>query len=287
MARNTVRKKAKSRSFSFVAGNSGKNRDMSKFSKILQYWPLIPFLAVIVICVIWRQSNAYTDQYKLRAIEVVGLQMLTGEEILEITGLSLGDNLIEIEMSLVAQRLENYPWIKHAVVRRKPPDLLIVEIVERRRIAWIKVGKTFGLDSDGVLLPEKILPREANTIGQLPLIRLGESFVDSLVVGSNMATYDDRIPKILDWWIQAKDFDSEFCIGIKEVGLLDDGSIVFWMAGDGLEIRLPYDRPHQRLIDLKSMMPKIYLENSDPHYIDLRYAGQVVVGGSEGIGRDE
>jgi cell division septal protein FtsQ len=55
------------------------------------------------------------------------------------------------------------------------------------------------------------------------------------------------------------------------------------MAGDGLEIRLPHDRPRQRLKDLKLMMPKIYLENTDPRYVDLRYDGQIVVGGKEGV----
>ncbi len=283
MSRRTTGKKARSRHFSFVAGNSIKKVDLSIWRKFFRLWPLIPVFALVVICVLWRQSDAYMDQYTLKAIEVVGLQMLTGKKILETSGLVLGDNLVNVDMALVAQRLQDHPWVKQAIIRRKPPDRLIVEIVERRRLAWIKVGKTFGIDFDGVLLPEAILPREAISIGQLPYIRLGELYADSLDVGSNLAKHDDRLRKILNWWTEAKNTDPEFCAGINEVGILDDGAVVFWMAGDGLEIRLPHNRPRQRLKDLKLMMPKIYLENTDPRYVDLRYDGQVVVGGKEEV----
>ncbi|MEE3232663.1 MAG: FtsQ-type POTRA domain-containing protein [Candidatus Latescibacterota bacterium] len=283
MVRRTIGKNVRSRRFSFVEGKSRENIDLFSWRGLLRCWPVIPMFSLIVICVLWRQSDAYVDQYTLKAIEVVGLQMLTGRGILEITDLVVGDNLVDIDMTLVAQQLEDHPWIKHAVIRRKPPDRLIVEIVERRRLAWIKIGKTFGIDFDGVLLPESILPREAVSIGHLPLIRLDKLVPDSLDVGSNLGKQDDRVRKILDWWTKAKNADPEFCAGVIEVGLLEDGAVVFWLAGDRLEVRLPHDGPSQRLMNLKLMMPKIYLENPDPRYVDLRYDGQVVVGGKEGL----
>jgi cell division septal protein FtsQ len=283
MLKRKTRKNSRSRRFSFVQGASKKKVAPSTWRKILRLWPSIPIVAVIVLCVFWRQSNAYRDQYVLKAIEVVGLQMLTGEQVLKKTGLVIGDNIVEINMTLVAQRLQDHPWIKQAIIRRKPPDRLIVEIIERKRLAWIKSEETFGIDFDGVLLPEAILPMESVSIGELPLIKLNELVPDSLYVGKNLAKYDNRAHRILNWWIEAKIADSEFCNGIVEIGLLEDGAVVFWLAGDGLEVRLPHDSPRKRLLDLKSMMPKIYLENIDPSYVDLRYDGQVVVGGKEGL----
>ena len=283
MLRRKKGKKNRSRRFSFVQGASKKNVDPSIWRKILRLWPSIPIVAVIVLCVFWRQSNAYRDQYVLKAIEVVGLQMLTGEKVLEKTGLVIGDNIVEIDLTLVAQRLQDHPWIKQAIIHRKPPDRLIVEIIERKRLAWIKSGETFGIDFDGVLLPKTILPREAVSIGELPFIKSDKLVSDSLYVGKNVAKYDNQIRRILDWWIEAKNADAAFCTGITKIGLLEDGAIVFWLVGDGLEVRLPNDGPGQRLLDLKLMMPKIYLENPDPNYVDLRYDGQVVVGGKEGL----
>ena len=283
MLKRKTRKKARSRRFSFVQGASKKKVAPSIWRKILRLWPSIPMVAVIVLCVFWRQSNAYRDQYVLKAIEVVGLQMLTGEQVLKKTGLVIGDNIVEIDMTLVAQRLQDHPWIKQAIIRRKPPDRLIVEIIERKRLAWIENGETFGIDFDGVLLPKTILLGEAVSIGELPFIKLDDLVSDSLYVGKNIAKHDNRVHRILDWWIEARNADAEFCTGISKIGLLEDGAVVFWLAGDGLEVRIPHDGPGQRLLDLKSMMPKIYLENPDPNYVDLRYDGQVVVGGKEGL----
>ena len=75
--------------------------------------------------------------------------------------------------------------------------------------------------------------------------------------------------------------DPEFCMGISQLEALSDEGIGLRLAGDGLEVRLPFDRVEERLRELKRMMPRIYREYPNPAYIDLRYSGQLVVGGKE------
>jgi cell division septal protein FtsQ len=48
-----------------------------------------------------------------------------------------------------------------------------------------------------------------------------------------------------------------------------------------LEVRLPLNQVETRLRDLKRMMPRVYREYPNPAYIDLRYAGQLIVGSKE------
>ena len=185
-------------------------------------------------------------------------------------------------MREVAQRLEEVPWVKRAVVMRKPPDRLVVELVERQRLAWVALEQTYGIDAEGVLLPAQRLANESLGDVDLPVISGIATDVDSLYPGLALADTAHALRAVLDWWQRASHVDPEFCMGISEIAALSDEGIGLRLAGDGLEVRLPFDRVDERLRHLKRMMPRVYREYPNPTYIDLRYAGQLVVGGKEG-----
>lgn len=229
----------------------------------------------------WRHSDAFARQFELTALEVNGLRLLSGEDVLQASGLAMGDNVLDVDLRAVARRLEEVPWIKRAVVVRKPPDRLVVELVERQRMAWVALGQTYGIDAEGVLLPAQRLASESLGDVDLPVISGIATGVDSLYPGMALADTSRSLRAVLDWWQRASAVDPEFCMGISEMAALSDEGIGLRLAGDGLEVRLPFDRVDERLRHLKRMMPRIYREYPNPTYIDLRYAGQLVVGGKE------
>lgn len=229
----------------------------------------------------WRQSSAYAEQFELVAIEVNGLRLLDGEDVLASSGLKIGDNVLEVDLRAVANRLEAVPWVKRAVVMRKPPDRLIVDLVERQRFAWVELGETYGVDEEGVLLPGRRLSNETLTEVDLPVISGVNPAADSLYEGMALVDTTGALSNVLSWWKRATDADPEFCMGISQLEALSDEGIGLRLAGDGLEVRLPFDRVEERLRELKRMMPRIYREYPNPAYIDLRYSGQLVVGGKE------
>ena len=188
----------------------------------------------------------------------------------------MGDSIFEIDLALVGDRLADMPWVKEALVVRKPPDRLVVSIVERRRLAWIDVGEVYAVDREAVLLPARRRATESYRDLDLPIVKGVAVSRDSLRVGE--AVHDSVLVELLGWWQQANAWDAEFCMNVSEVRPLEDGGVCLYLVGDGLEVRLPVDRVGERLTVLKQLMGRVYRECPEPSYVDLRFARQAVVG---------
>lgn len=226
---------------------------------------------------------AKSPGFTLTTLEVKGLRRLSGCDIRAASGLKVGHSIFEVDLRQVEDRIESLPWVKEAFVVRKPPDRLLVSIVERRRLAWIELGEIYGIDAEGVLLPAAGKSAESFKDLDLPVISGLSVSPDSLRIGSVVA--DSALVPILNWWRQASAYDAELCMNISEIQpfkmLPNSRNIRLLLVGDGLEVRLPADRVQERLGVLKNLMKRVYRECPEPAYIDLRYAGQVVVGSKE------
>ena len=216
--------------------------------------------------------------FALNALEVEGLQILDGDDVLAASGLAVGTNIFTVDLQEVEQRLEEVCWIERVLVVRKPPDRLGVEIVERRRAAWVELGAIYGISRDGVLLPQDRAAGEPEQVLNLPVISGLETEGDSLWLG--MEVQDPALTALLRWWEEATVADAEFCHSVVGIEPLKGDGAKLQMA-DGLEVRLPLDGVGHRLQTLRRLLPRVYREYPEPAYIDLRFAGQAVVGSKE------
>ena len=265
-------------------------------------------IAAVCACVQISRSFAASTSFALTAVEVRGLRLLSGEQILKAGGIREGDNVFQVDLRAIREQVESLPWVKRALVMRKPPNRVVISVVERRRLAWIDLGGLsergylgmFGVDEEGWLLPS---PEngESHQDLDLPVIRGIQTAADSLTVGAFVE--DEDLFQLVSWWREAKVADPEFCLNVSEIELIGrppgDSSpegttqtqvwsgrdIRLRLVGDGLEVRLPADRVSQRLIELKAVLGRIYLEYTEPAYVDLRFAGQAVIGTRETVGR--
>ena len=130
--------------------------------------------------------------FGLKAIEVDGLRRLDGADVYAASGLAAGTNIFAINLDEVAQRLEAMYWIKQALVVRKPPDRIAVDIVEHRQVAWVDLNQTYGVAPDGVLLPAGPTARNLPVISGLSVG--GDSLRPGVVVP------DSALLAILRWW---------------------------------------------------------------------------------------
>jgi len=237
---------------------------------------------------VWSHLHTYLrgcDRFRLAAIEVQGRRLLDSADVLEASGLKLGESIYAVDMDLVAARLDSMVWIRRSHVVRKPPDRLVVSVVERQRLAWIELGEeVLGIDADGTLLPGDPHPQEERADLDLPVIRgvmrsldmpEGDT-VHQLQPGD--AVPDSAVGEILRWWQGARASQPEICSSISEGEPLEGGGLRLFLVGDGLEIRLPIADRDRRLTVLGRLLERIYRECPDPAYVDLRYDGQAVVG---------
>ena len=272
------RKKAKSSKQPLTVVPGG-----AETKRVLVHWPMI----VALVLAMGSALAAYQvvnflgqgDLFGLRALEVGGLRLLDGDDVLAASGLEVGTNIFAVDLEEVEQRLENVCWIERAMVMRKPPDRLAVEIVERQRLAWVELGATYGIARDGVLLPKDQAPGESFADLNLPVISGLAAVSDTLQFGATVS--DSTLVGLLGWWDEATAADAEFCLNVSRLEPLPGACVRLQMVGDGLEIRLPLDSVERNMRTLRRLMPRVYRDYPDPAYIDLRYTGQVVVGRKE------
>jgi cell division septal protein FtsQ len=222
---------------------------------------------------------ASSAHFRLADLDVTGLRLLRGQDVLVASGLGLGDNLFAIDLESVAARLSQVPWIRQVYVERRPPARLSVAIVERRRLAWIALDAIYGIDADGVLLPGEKHPEEQRQDLDLPVITgLGVKPGEGAGFRPGMRLTDAGALRALRWWEAARQCAPAFCQNVSEIRPLADGGVRLLMIADGLEVRLPADRVPEQLGVLAALMPRLYRERPEPAYVDLRFDGQVVAG---------
>ena len=245
-------------------------------------WALVAVLVLATVSVLAAYHVVdylgRASPFGLKALEVEGLRILDGDDVLTASGLAVGANIFTIDLKEVEQRLEQVCWVERALVVRRPPDRLGIQIDERRRAAWVELGAIYGISRDGVLLPKDRAAGEPEQVLNLPVISGIDSSGDSLWLGMDMR--DRVLTDLLRWWEEAAVADMEFCLNVVGIVPLKGHGAKLQMA-DGLEVRLPLDRVERRLQTLRRLLPHVYREYPAPAYIDLRFAGQAVVGSKE------
>ncbi|MFO7975262.1 MAG: FtsQ-type POTRA domain-containing protein [Candidatus Hydrogenedentota bacterium] len=121
-----------------------------------------PVVRFLVICaLLWGGGYAFSrylrdsDHYRIKEIHVSGTRVLTPKEVEEASYLSKRDNILFLDPTEVAGRVETLPRVKRCSVTRIFPDVVSLVIVERRPVVTLVVNNhTFEVDEEGVVLEE-------------------------------------------------------------------------------------------------------------------------------------
>ncbi len=87
------------------------------------------------------------------AIETVGLEHVSRDEVLRVLGDGVGRNIFRLSLPAQQAALERMPWVESATVMRLLPDRLRADVHERTPVAFAREKGRIGLvDAHGVLL---------------------------------------------------------------------------------------------------------------------------------------
>ena len=70
--------------------------------------------------------------FNITSIDVVGNKKLSKEQVIRASGGTTNENIFKVSLKNMEINLKRHPYIKEAKVKRKFPDKLVVDIVERR-----------------------------------------------------------------------------------------------------------------------------------------------------------
>ncbi|MBC8590709.1 cell division protein FtsQ/DivIB [Wansuia hejianensis] len=118
--------------------------------------------------------------FNIKNIEVKGNNILSKDEIINISGISKGENIFKMKRSTTIERINSLPYIKEAYIKRKIPNTILIDIIERQEKMLIKnISMFLTVDQDGY-----ILNQVESEVENLPII-IGLD-VDKVVPGDNV-----------------------------------------------------------------------------------------------------
>lgn len=80
------------------------------------------------------------------------------DELLAVARVDTGVRLLDIDPSVIKDRVERHPWVRNATVRRLPPGTVSIDVVERVPVALATDGHgrpAVFLDAAGYVMPVK------------------------------------------------------------------------------------------------------------------------------------
>jgi cell division protein FtsQ len=90
-----------------------------------------------------------SPQLALTHVSFRGLHQVADTELLQLTGLSLGDNIFRVDCSSLEQAVASHPWVRRAKVHRRIPHELLIQVDEFKAIAVVSLGQLYLLDAEG------------------------------------------------------------------------------------------------------------------------------------------
>ncbi len=177
---------------------------------------------VFLVAVSWGLLAGYRyltshPYFTLREVSIEGNERLTDTAVLQLAGITPGENSLAVDMGRAKNRLMQNPWVERVLLRRILPDKVQIHVQERKAVFWVrKQDGLYFADRRG----EAIAPVSRDRFVSLPLLDLGKQQEHRETV----ALFADRLQQRrlpfsaaeVDW----VRFDSEF---VLETQLRDSG----------------------------------------------------------------
>ena len=181
----------------YALGTSGAELRLPAVPFIHFGWRLISGMLVILLGLA-LYAIIYSPRFQVSGIQIEGIQRLTSGDISAVVDIS-GKSIVNFNPKQAADALASaFPELAEIDIAVHLPAEIVISVVERQpSIAWIAEGKTYWIDSDGIILP----PRgeagsllEITSDSQPPLLPVEASASNSLAQNSLVDSSNVLIP---------------------------------------------------------------------------------------------
>ncbi len=107
-----------------------------------------------------------TSRFGITEIVVTGSKMRSAEEVITTSTIAKGSNIFSLDPDQTRSRLMNDPWVEDAVVTRRLPGSVYIQVKEREAAAIVATGETYLSTREGDLFKRL----EARDPTDLPII---------------------------------------------------------------------------------------------------------------------
>jgi cell division protein FtsQ len=236
------------------------------------YWTFA-LLSVIAITM-WLGTMRWKDHLTVSGIIVEGEHILTKDEIVKLSQVSLKTKMYDVDLSGIEANIEKNHFVKNVAVTRDAPGVMRISVVERTPIALLlgSGGDMLSVDEEGYVLPHA----SSQSMFDLPII----SGVDSLgAVAVGQRTPQTDVVAAIEVLRASQMVSNELFHTISEVRIHNGHDMVLYSADAGVPILFGRGDAVKKMVKLDAFWKKFVAEGSvqDIRYIDVRFDDQVVV----------
>jgi cell division protein FtsQ len=205
-------------------------------------------------------------------IQATGLIEVSRDQMLPVFGEDIGRNIFFVPLGERRKQLEQIPWIEHATVMRLLPDQIRVSVVERKPVAFARVGDQIGLvDANGVLLsmsPEAMAEHHYS----FPVVK-------GIDPGDPAASRQARMAVYLRLMSALDSTGQHYSEQISEIDLTDPEDARVLMPEQGADIMAHFGEDHflERYQRYQAHIAEWRQQYPHLAAVDLRYDQQVVL----------
>ena len=201
-----------------------------------------------------RQSGCTLDKVFIR-----GLKHTDKQDLVKALQLKTGMLLTKIDVNLLQSKVEAMPWVESAVVQRRFPDTIKIDVIEHIPVAlWQKKGRYYVITSKGL-----VLGKDAGIYGLQDL---------PVIVGDGAPL---KVPELLLLLSQNKELFARLK-GATFVGKRR-WNIILDSLDKGLLIKLPENGVEAALQRLETLQEKYAILKRKLTLIDLRLPLKLIV----------
>ncbi|MHB0977137.1 MAG: cell division protein FtsQ/DivIB [Candidatus Aquicultorales bacterium] len=127
----------------------------------------VVIVGTIIAVVVGAQLLYNSNLFDLSKVEITGVSKLKKADIVLLSGIKKGDNLLKLDSGGVEKRLRINPWIKSVKISKQLPSTLAIAVTERKPFAVILTKKGFfHIDDEGWVI-ERLSDGTASTLPKI------------------------------------------------------------------------------------------------------------------------
>lgn len=128
---------------------------------------------ISLLCILGYDALTQSAYFNARTITVSGNHRLSKKAVLRKAGVRANQNILDLNLKLLCNRLVADPWIADAEIERELPDAVHIRIKERTPVAVVKLNRPFYL-SDQAEIFKALEPGEHPKVPLVTGLRLSD-----------------------------------------------------------------------------------------------------------------
>lgn len=212
----------------------------------------------------------YTSPYfRIREIIVNGEKKLSEIEVLNLARIDIGSNILAVGLKDISKRIEQHPWVEQAMVKRRLPRKIVIDIIERTPAVMINLDRLYLVDKKGLIFKE-VGPED---FFDIPVL----TGLESEDPANNESVPKRLIEKALSILYVATKGKFMGTKEISEIHMDPCAGLTLFTVKDATQVKLGFGDYTEKLNNLKKIMADLEKRREKAEYINLSYGKKVYV----------